>query len=199
MKTLLAGLLALSLLGGCSTKPPKDPGKASPPKSPKIVGASDESGVSFEAKQLANEMESNYVTEIRFKKGSAELTKAAKTSLSTVMNQAKKEGFLKKAKLITWADKEMPTKKKMELSDDEITLARKRNEALEHFIESREKKIHIDAISMAERSSGLRKYIPDERVRIQESLAQTGIPESGEKNKALSKASRSIIIFTKDK
>lgn len=197
MRTILSLIFTLFLIEACSTKAPRDPGKASPPKSPKIVGASEGSGISFDARQLANEMESNYVTEILFPKGSAKLSEPAKNSLRHLMKQAGKEGFLKKAKLITWADKEMPTEKKESLSRDEVALAKKRNDALTVFIQSSHGKVEVDPLSMAERSEGLRKIFPDERARIQESLDEAGIPENGEKNKALSKASRSIIIFTR--
>ncbi len=199
MKILISALLSLGLLGACTTKKAADPGKASPPKTPKIIGSRPKVGISFDARQLANEMESHYVSEIHFKKGSSELTTGAKSALAVVMKQAKRDGFLEKAKLITWSDKEMPSEKKKELTNDDVALAKKRNNVIADFIQSSDKKIDIDPISMAERSSGFRKYIPDERARIQESLDQAGIPETDEKNKALSKASRSIIIFTKDK
>ena len=120
MKYILALTTAL-LLTSCSTKAPEDPGKKSPPKSPKIIGSVHKAtGVSFDARQLANELESNYVSEIRFKKGSTELTTDARKSLSSVLANAGKEGSDKTVKLITWADSEMPDEKKGELSRDQI-------------------------------------------------------------------------------
>jgi hypothetical protein len=197
MKYILLPVLLLGLNTGCSTKAPKDPGKASPPKTPKIVGSS-EKGVSFDARQLANEMESNYVSEVRFEKGKAILSTTAKKSLAKVIAQARKENSLKKAILVTWADKEMPTEKKGELSEDQIELARKRNDALTGFIQNFDRKINIDRVSMAERPGGLKKIVPNETARIQESLEEAGIPEGGEKKNGLGKASRSIIIFTRE-
>ncbi len=194
----IALAMALSL-AGCSTKKAEDPGKASPPKSPKIVGSREHaSGISFDARQLANEMESNYVSEIRFKKGSTELTTEAKRSLSSTLAKAGKEGSDKKVKLITWADSEMPNEKKGELSEDQRELARRRNDALTAFIQGKKREIDIDPISMAERPGGLKKIVPNETARIQESLDEAGIPEKGERKEGLGKASRSIIIFTRE-
>lgn len=198
MKYILVLAIAM-FFGGCSTKAPKDPGKASPPKTPKIVGSAEKaSGTSFDARQLANEMESNHVTEIRFKKGSAELSSAAKNSLSTILTKAQKEGFTEKVKLITWADSEMPDEKKGELSQEQRELAKRRNDVLTRFIQGKNREIDIDPISMAERPSGLKSYIPNETARIQESLDEAGIPEKGDKKEGLGKASRSIVIFTRE-
>lgn len=192
-------LALIMTLAGCSTKAPKDPGKASPPKTPKIVGSAEKaSGTSFDARQLANEMESNHVTEIRFKKGSSELSADARRSLSSVLAKADKDGFTEKVKLITWADSEMPDEKKGELSDEQRDLAKRRNDALARFIQGKNRDIDIDPVSMAERPSGLRSFIPNETARIQESLDEAGIPEKGDKKEGLGKASRSIVIFTRE-
>lgn len=198
MKTFISTGILLTLLSACSTDAPKDPGKASPPKSPKIVGSADKAGTSFDAKQLANEMESNYVTEIRFKKGSAELTSEAKKSLASLMNAAKKGDSIKKAKLITWADEEMPSEKKEELPEAQIDLVNRRNDTLTKFIQASNRSVNIDPISMAERPQGLKEMIPTETARIQESLDETGVPETGDKKEGLGKASRSIVIFTRE-
>ncbi|MFL5784183.1 MAG: hypothetical protein ACJ76H_06220 [Bacteriovoracaceae bacterium] len=199
MKALSALILVTLLTGtGCSTKKAKDPGKASPPKTPKIVGSEEHpSGTSFDARQLANEMESNFVTEVRFKKGSAALSPEAKKSLAATFKSAKKQHSIDVVKLITWADSEMPSDKKEKLSDDEVELAQRRMDNLAAFIQYQDRKIDVDRISMAERPGGLNKVIPTETDRIQKSLDEAGIPETGEKKKGLGKASRSIIIFTK--
>ncbi len=200
MKYILLPVMILSLSTACSTKAPIDPGKASPVKTPKIVGkvGGTETGISFDAKQLANEMESDYVSEIRFKKGASELSAEAKKSLTSVIAQAKQGQSMKGVKLITWADQEMPTEKKENLSDEQVELAKRRNDALSNFIQGVERKINIDRISMAERPGGLKKMIPNETARIQESLGDAGIPEKGEKKNGLGKASRSIVIFTRE-
>ncbi len=197
MRHILLPLLILGLSVSCSTKAPEDPGKASPPKTPKIVEGEGK-GVSFDAKQLANEMESSYVSEIRFAKGTTELTAEAKKSLTSVIEQAKRNDSLAKAILISWADQEMPTEKIGELSEEQIELAKKRNDALSRFIQGEERKINIDRISMAERPDGLKKLIPNQTARIQESLEEAGIPEKGEKKNGLGKASRSIVIFARE-
>ena len=197
MRSIFTTAILAALITACSTKPPEDPGKTSPPKSPKIVGPADASGTSFDAKQLANEMESNHVTEIRFKKGSAELTPEARKSIATVMREAKKNHSMKKVKLITWADQEMPTEKKEELSSEQMELANRRNDTLTKFIQASERSVNIDPISMAERPQGLKELIPTETARIQESLDETGVPETGDEKEGLGKASRSIIIFTR--
>lgn len=198
MKSIITTAVLATLLSACSTKAPEDPGKASPPKTPKIVGSADAAGTSFDAKQLANEMESNFVTEIRFKKGSAELTPDARRSLASLMKQAKKSESIKKAKLITWADQEMPTEKKAELSDEQVELANRRNDTLTRFIQATDRSVNIDPISMAQRPQGLKNVIPTETARIQESLDEAGVPETGDKKEGLGKASRSIVIFTRE-
>lgn len=195
MRKILSSVGVILLTVSCSTKAPEDPGKKSPPKSPKIVGSADEAGISFDAKQLANEMESNYVTEVKFSKGSADLTANARRAIMNAMTAARKGNSLASAKLITWADSEMPSDKKVELSDEQVELAKKRNDSLSRYIQSIDREIDIDRISMAERPQGLKKMVPNETARIQKSLDEAGIPETGEKKKALGKASRSIVIF----
>ena len=189
MKSIITTGILLCVLSACSTRAPKDPGKASPPKTPKIIGSANKAGTSFDTKQLANEMESNYVTEIRFKKGSAEVSPEAKRALSSLMTSAQKGDSLKKAKLITWADQEMPSEKKEELSDSQVELANRRNDALTKIIQASNRSVDIDPISMAERPQGLKDLIPTETARIQESLDEAG---------GLGKTSRSIIIFTRE-
>lgn len=198
MNRIVTSLFLSIFLSACSTKPPEDPSKKSPPKTPKIVGMNREVGMSFDAKQLANELQSSYVAEVRFKKGSVDLTEEAKRSLSDVITRAKKDKSIERAKLITWADQEMPSEKKRELSSDQVELAERRIDVLRKFIQNTEEKIGIDSVSMARRPGGLKKYIPNEATRIQESLERAGVPVEGERKNALGKASRSIVIFTRD-
>jgi len=198
MKKIISTCVLITVLSACSTKAPEDPGKASPPKAPKIVGSPDKAGTSFDALQLANELESNHVAEIRFKSGSAELTNEARKKLNSVMKEAKSGDSIKKVKLITWADQEMPAEKKGSLSEEQVELAKRRNDSLSRFIQSSYREIDIDRISMAERPQGLKDLIPTETARIQESLNEAGVPEMGESKKGLGKASRSIIIFTRE-
>ncbi len=198
MKYVFTFITAL-ILAGCSTKAPEDPTKKSPPKAPKIIGtAKTATGISFDAKQLANELESNHVSEIRFKKGSTELSSDARRSLTKVFARAEKEGSNKTVKLITWADSEMPNEKKGELSNEQRELAKRRNDVLTKFFQEKKREINVDPISMAERPSGLKRIVPNETARIQESLDEAGIPEKGDKKEGLGKASRSIIIFTRE-
>ncbi len=196
MKSLLyTSLIIFSF--ACSTQAPEDPGKVSPPKVPKVVGTQDVGEVSFDAKQLANEMESNHVMEIRFPRGSAELPDNAKNKIRETLREARKTGFMEKVKLITWADQEMPTEKGKNLSDDAQALADRRNNSLAKFLLAEERTLEVDPISMAERPQGLKRMFPNETTRIQESLEEAGIPEKGDKKNGLGKASRSIIIFTR--
>ena len=92
----------------------------------------------------------------------------------------------------------MPSEKKERLSDRDRELVKRRNDALASFIKNHHRDTDVDRISMAERVGGLKSFVPNETARIQESLDRAGVPEESERKNGQGKASRSIIIFTRE-
>ena len=188
----------LTLLNACSSKPPKNNPKAGmSPETAKM--APPETLPSIEAKQLANEQQTTYVTEFSFKKGSDELTPIARKKLKEFEEKALKKGEIDTIKVITWADQEYPSVEKKKLTKDQIALVEKRNEKIKSFLKTDQahKKYSgdVELISMAQRPNLLSSLFSSEDERIKKSLESAGIPNSKNKEIKTAKSSRSIILI----
>jgi outer membrane protein OmpA-like peptidoglycan-associated protein len=152
---------------------------------------------SMEAKQLANEQETSYVTEFSFRKGSEELSPTSKKQLEEVSKKALVRGKIEIIKVITWADQEYPSAIKNKLSASQQSLAKKRNDRIKNYL----KKLHpdvsgdIELISMAQRPSFMKNLLSSDDARIKRSLESAGIPDSESTSKKGGKASKSIVLI----
>jgi|JI10StandDraft_1071094.scaffolds.fasta_scaffold42663_2 outer membrane protein OmpA-like peptidoglycan-associated protein len=154
------------------------------------------SAASIEAKQLAAEEAAHAVTEIRFKKGSSELSVVSKGKLKKLLSTIGKEQKVDEIKLITWSDEEYPSEDEDELSEGQQILVRQRNARIKNFIrDQRNTETDIEMVSMAERSGKLSELWGDADARMKKSLEAAGIPNTDDKEKGTPKASRSIVML----
>ncbi|OYZ21198.1 MAG: hypothetical protein B7Y39_09680 [Bdellovibrio sp. 28-41-41] len=184
----LATLLIL-MISACSNKPTAvdniSKGDAKPTNT-----------ASIEAKQIAAEEEAHAVTELKFKKGSSELSVDSKTKLKKLLSNISKERKVDEIKLITWSDEEYPSEDQDELLEGQQILVRQRNARIKNFIRDQRKvETDIEMVSMAERSGKLSELWGDADARMKKSLEAAGIPNTDDKEKGTAKASRSIVML----
>lgn len=193
----LSLVLALTLFASCSSKTTKQ--SASPSASThKVVRPAVESP-SMEAKQLANELQTNLVTEFAFKKGSEELSPASKEKLKDISKKALAKGKIEVIKVISWADEEYPSSDKKKLSKDQMDLAHNRNEEIRNYINQiyPDEKFSgdIQLISMAQRPGYLKSLMSTDDAKIKKSLETSGIPTTAAPAKTGGKSSKSIVLI----
>lgn len=187
MKLLLLAFLVVA----CSSKPAQDPGA----NSAQTKKAKESKVVSMESKQLASEEESNLVTEVTFTKEQATLSKAAQEDIRKLYQKAAKRGKIDEVKVVTWGDQEYPSVHEKRLSEKQIKLVEKRNDALEKYLDQITKGADVETYSMAERPGTLNRLFASEDAKIKKSLETAGIPNTDTSVKVPGKASKSVVIF----
>ncbi len=182
-------LISSIFLISCSSKDPKEmTSKEKTPVQPKET-------ISMESKLLANEQESNLVTEIKFDRQKANISGKAREQLKDLHRKASKKGKIEEIKVISWGDQEYPSVHEKKLSEVQVKLVEERNATLENYLKTIEMDAEIETISMAERPSTLAKWFSSDDARIKKSLETAGIPNTDTTVKVPGKASKSIVIF----
>ncbi len=187
-------LLLAFFVAACSSKPAKDPG----PNTTGVKKAQESQAVSMESKQLASEEETNLVTEITFSKEKATISKQAQEEIKALYQKAKARGKIDEVKVITWGDQEYPSVHEKKLSQKQLNLVNKRNDALESYIDQLTKGADVETFSMAERPGALNRLFSSEDAQIKKSLETAGIPNTDTTVKVPGKASKSVVIFIMD-
>lgn len=182
-------LIISILLMSCSSKIPQKP--ASKDK----ITARPQETVSVESKLLANELESSWVTEIKFDRQTANISGKDRDHLKELHNKALKKGQIEEIKVISWGDQEYPSVHEKKLSEEQEKLVEKRNATLKNYLKTIEDKAEVETISMASRPSTLNKWFSSDDARIKKSLETAGIPNTDTTVKVPGKASKSIVIF----
>lgn len=184
-------LLILLLAAACASKDAKDPGSsAGVSKKPQ-----ESKTVSMEAKQLASEEETNLVTEISFAKEKSAISSAARNDLRALYNKARAKGEIDEVKVITWADQEYPSVHEKRLSEEQINLVKRRNNAISKYFNDLNTDIEVETYSMAERPSAINRMFSSEDADLKKSLETAGIPNTDTTVKVPGKASKSVVIF----
>ncbi len=147
------------------------------------------------AKEVAAEENAPYVVEISFKKGSSQLTAAAKGKLSQLLKSVDNTSQVKAIKVVTWADQDYPSKQAKKLDDLQIKIAKNRNDEIRRYFHASDKSLTLDLHSMAERPGALKDMLGTSDSRIKKSLEVAGIPTTNLAQKMPSKASKSIVML----
>ena len=116
-----AAIVSLGLATACKHAPEK----SAPPSStaPMAVKDSDRGNYTSESEgqaltqRVSEEAQASYVTELEFKKGTDELTDAAKDKLNNLLKAARNNGRVDEVKILSWADQEYPSAKQKKLSN----------------------------------------------------------------------------------
>jgi len=152
---------------------------------------SDSRSVSNAAASQANAY--NFV-EISFEPGSTGLTESAKSSLRSVVDQAKAAGKLDEAIVMSWSDEEYPSKEVKKLPKYQRDLADNRNKAVKDFIKSVQK-MDIDTYNMASQPNTVSKWFNTTDARLKNSLSAAGLPTTADQQQYPSKASHSLVLI----
>jgi len=134
----------------------------------------------------------NFV-EIEFAPGSAQLTESAKTSLDSVIDQARAAGKIDEVLVFSWSDEEFPSKNLKKLPKRQRDLAEDRNDTIKKYVKNG-RSLDVDTYSMAEQSNPLSKWFNTTDSKLKNSFTAAGLPTSSDVNQYPSKASRSVIL-----
>jgi outer membrane protein OmpA-like peptidoglycan-associated protein len=187
------GALAFGLLiAACSSEP-------------KTITTKEEDGgravqtnpqASMMAKQVAAEQDAPYVAEISFPKGSTTLTADAKRKLQQLFKSVSSPDQVKSVKVVTWADQDYPSEQAKKLADNQVQIAKKRNEEIQKYLQTNYQDLKMDLHSMAERPAPLKGMLGTSDARIKRSMEEAGIPTTDSVKNMPSKASKSIVMLT---
>jgi hypothetical protein len=135
-------------------------------------------------KQLAAEQESQYVTEVIFKKGSAQLTTSARQKIQRLLSSVQDKRKIDNVKVISWADEGYPSKEENSLSKAQQDLAKERNEEIRSYLKTQGKTIPVEMHSMASRPSTVSVIWGGSDARIKKSLESNGLTKVGTNEKS---------------
>lgn len=180
--------LSILLLSSCALKDPKEP------KIAENSGKETEA-VSLESKQLASEKQTPFVTEIQFQEAKSNVSDKARAELKKLYKEASRKGKISEVQIITWGDREYPSEKDKELSEQQKKLVDLRNKSLTQSLNKMSKDLDVNTFSMAERPGKMDEMFNSESASIKESLETAGIPTTDKSAKVPGKASKSVVIF----
>lgn len=133
--------------------------------------------------------------EIKFDKGSDELSAVAKEKIDALVATALKKGKIDEIQVITWADQEFPDKEKASLSQNQRDLADARADRIEEYLKDEHGIfIGVKKFSMAKRANYLKRLFKTDEAKIKRELVDEGIPTTKEKQGSNSKASKAILV-----
>ncbi len=135
----------------------------------------------------------NY-TEIQFDEGSASLSKNAKTSLNSVIAQARKKGEISDVIVMSWADRNYPAKDLEMLPMKQRDLADKRNYVIQDYLKKSRSNLDVSAYNMAEKPSTYSRIFNTDDNELKSSFLEAGLAQNGMTDEGVSKVSRSVIL-----
>ncbi|MBC7537941.1 MAG: hypothetical protein H7281_03920 [Bacteriovorax sp.] len=141
----------------------------------------------------AREAEAHNFVEIKFRPGSASLTDSAKSSLNSIIKQARQGGKIDEVIVLSWSDEEYPSKNLAKLSKDQRELAEKRNKTVEQYVKTM-KNVDVNSYNMAERPSSFSKLFNTADSKLKNSLLSAGLSTTADSADYANKASRSVIL-----
>jgi hypothetical protein len=155
------------------------------------AGAVPKNSVAEAYEKTANLNDASFVTEIVFNEGSSELSADGKSQLRDILSAAQKRGQIEQVKVLSWADREYPSKGR--LGKDATKLADDRSQEIEGFIVDNVRKVDVDDHNMAEHPAELSKILRTKDVRVKRSLEQAGLSVPA-KSGMPAKAGRSLVM-----
>ncbi len=142
----------------------------------------------------AQEAEANNYVEIAFHPGSASLTDNAKTSLNSVIKQARDEGKIDEVIVLSWSDEEYPSKDLDKLPKAQGDLAEKRNQMVERYVKSM-RDVDVNTYNMAKRPSTFSSLFNTADSKLKDTMVTAGLSTATDTGDYVYKASRSVILI----
>lgn len=154
--------------------------------------------VNSETKQAAQQTGAASVSEIKFDKGSAVMSAAAKKELAAIITNAQKKGTLKEVQVAVWADQEYP-QKGTEVAQPQVDLASKRAENVESYLKDQFKVSSVKTLNMAERPNVVQDTVNTPSAKTKDALENTGAAPTASNQTGLfglkGKASHAVVMI----
>ena len=166
---------------------------AAQPVSQKI---SPDAGASIESKQVAAESNAPYVTEIKFAKRQAALSKEMKARLQKIYAQAAAVGQVDVVESFAWSDQDYPGESAPALPKADRALAESRNAAIAQELKHLGSKATFKPVTMTERPSGLNEKLGLGDTRLKKMFEEAGITTGAKNKEAPPKKSRAVVMIT---
>lgn len=151
---------------------------------------------SIEAKQVAAQLGSSYVTEVEFSPGLSKLSSKAKIHLKKLKKQWELSSYKKieKIHVIVWADEEYPSIHTEKLPQTQIDLAESRGKTLVRAL-SEMNLTSAEVVNMALRPSFWDDLINSDDERIKSALEVVGVPNTDTSVKIPSKKGHGMVLI----
>ncbi len=143
--------------------------------------------------QVAYNNDAHNFTEIQFSEGSFALSDNAKSSLQSVISQAKSKGEISDVYVLSWADQNFPSKNVDMLPPKQRDLADHRNLAIRDFLRS-SRNVEVNTFNMAERPSSYSRIFDTDDNELKNSFLEAGLTTTQNSGRGINKASRSVIL-----
>jgi hypothetical protein len=184
-KILTTGFLSLLLATGCSheNKVSKSETKSYEEARSRDITAT-----------TASEAGAKNYAEIKFNEGSSTLSDSAKNSLRSVLSKARMEGNVDEVIVLSWADKNYPSKELKKLSKEQRDLADQRNKNVKEYLKTM-RDVDVNSYNMAERPSSFSKLFNTADSELKSSMMEAGLSTTADKADYSSKASHSVILI----
>ncbi len=147
-------------------------------------------------KEVAKEAEAADYVEVKFNKGSDQLTAETKAQIDGLIAAARKRGDLDEIKVLAWSDREYPANEKVKLPSSQKILADKRAEAVSDYIDNLklEGGVDVDKYNMAYRPGFVARVFNTSDARFKKTLVAAGLPTTADDPKISAKASRAVVM-----
>jgi outer membrane protein OmpA-like peptidoglycan-associated protein len=124
-------------------------------------------------KEIREESGNHVVSTVKFPVGKSELTPQAQAELERAIRLAKNTGDVDDITVAVWSDKQFPAKGES-LPHDQVSLADKRGDAIENYIDKLDDKYdvgHVKIVNMAKEPSALSRYFKTDDAKMKQEIA----------------------------
>ncbi len=179
MKSYFVPAIMVMGIIGCSSSPQKV--------------ATNQSGNASVTRSAAAKSDVHNFVEIQFESGSATLTDQAKTSLVSVIDQARADGKIEEVLVLSWSDKEYPAESKSRLTTYQADLADRRNKTIERYIETMSY-ADVDTYNMAKKPNLFSSVFNTSDTRMKNSFKAAGLSTTDNETILNGKASHAVVL-----
>lgn len=131
---------------------------------------------------------------VDFSVASAVLSKKAKSSLDSVVQQVKMKGDINQIIVLSWSDENNPPQNQKIQTVAQRELAGRRNLIIKNYLNSI-KGIDVETHNMSENANSFSKWISTADAKVKNSLTTAGLITTENELKTTNKPSRSVILL----
>lgn len=154
--------------------------------------------VGSETQTAAEKLGASQVAEVTFEKGQYNLSDSNKEALNEFIQNANADATVDKAQVIAWSDREYPANSNIKLNKEDVTLAKRRAEAVKDYLRTKMSGKKVEIFNMAERPNGLQKLLKTKTAKLKTTLETTTAAPTSDQDTGLfgqnAKAS-TVVLF----